>query len=530
MSTASAAQAQHPGPGSSTARKILWNTIAQIIGKSLIAVLGIVIVKLITNYLGKNGYGEYTAAFEFLAFFMIVADLGLYTIGVREMAKDEKKIPMIIGNILTIRTVVSVIMIAIASVAAFSIDKYQGTRIPVAIGIAGIAMLLNILTSTVSTVLQVHLKMQYNSLASVLGKVVNVGYMAFVIFFLHPGDTTEGLYQLVWAGVAGNAVMLLITYYYSAKLTTIRYRIDLEFWKDVIVKALPYGIALVLNTVYFRIGSVLLSLIKTPADVGVYGVPMRILEAVGIIPLYFMNSVLPVLTRSLARKDGSHQKIIQFAFDFLVMGSMPLVAGTVVLAYPIIYLISSPEFLSNIPQGFYGSDVVLSILIFALAFSFINSLFGFILVADNKQMKILTRNAFGAALTLILDLTFIPMFGVRAAAFDNVITECYVAVASYLIAKKYIKFTISFKNTIKIAFSAIVMAAVIYVLRDPTYQFIQNKNVFVLIPLGAMIYIGMLFLTKTITPEMLAMIRKPKPVPATAGDQKTMPGIDGLDK
>jgi O-antigen/teichoic acid export membrane protein len=521
--TAQAAQVT----GSSTARKILWNTIAQILGKAFIAIMGIVIVKLITNYLGKSGYGEYTAAFEFLAFFTIVADLGLYTIGVREMAKDEKKIPMIIGNILTIRTVVSVIMIIGASIAALYIEQYQGTRIPVAVGIAGVAMLLNILTSTVSTVLQVHLKMQYNSLASVIGKAVNLGYMAAVAFVFFPGDTTEGLYQLVWGGVAGNAAMLLITYYYSSKLTKIRYRIDLEFWKDVIVKALPYGIALVLNTIYFRIGSVLLSLMKTPADVGVYGVPMRILEAVGIIPLYFMNSVLPVLTRSLERKDGSHQKIIQYAFDFLVMGSMPLVAGTVVLSYPIIYLISSPEFLSNIPQGFYGSDVVLSILIFALAFSFINSLFGFILVADNKQMKILTRNAIGAALTLILDLTLIPHFGVRAAAFDNVITECYVALASYYLAKKYVKFKLSLKNTFKIAVSALVMAAVVYFLRDPTYIFLQNKNVFLLIPLGGLVYVGMLFLTKTITPEMMAMIRKPKAVPA--GAQQEIPETNGKD-
>jgi len=505
----------------STARKILWNTIAQIIGKSIIAVLGIVIVKLITTYLGKSGYGEYTAAFEFLAFFIIVADLGLYTIGVREMAKDEKKIPMIIGNILTIRTVVSVLMVIAGSIAAFYIDQYQGTRIPIAVGIAGVAMLLNVLTSTVSTVLQVHLKMQYNSFASVVGKIVNVGYMAFVIYVLYPGDTTEGLYQLVWGGVAGNAAMLLLTYYYSSKLTKIRYRIDMEFWKDVIVKALPYGIALVLNTIYFRIGSVLLSLIKTPADVGVYGVPMRILEAVGIIPLYFMNSVLPVLTRSLDRKDGSHQKIIQYAFDFLVMGSMPLVAGTVVLAYPMIYLISSPEFLSDVPNGFYGSDVVLQILIFALAFSFINSLFGFILVAANMQMKILWRNAFGAALTFILDITFIPHFGVRAAAFDNVITECYVAVASYLIAKKYVKFKIKLTNTFKIAISALVMAVTIYLLRDLTYQLIQNKNVFLLIPLGGIIYIGMLFLTKTITPEMIDMIRRPKLAPESA--QKTTP-------
>lgn len=492
----------------STARKILWNTIAQIIGKGFIAVMGIVIVKLITSYLGKNGYGEYTAAFEFLAFFGIVADLGLYTIGVREMAKDEKKIPMILGNILTIRTVAIVITIATAMVAAFYIPKYQGTRIPFGVVLAGIATILNILTATISTVLQVHLKMQYNSLASVLGKVFNLGYMVAVIYVLHPANKVEGFNQLIWAGIIGNGVMLGLTYYYSRKLADIHYRFDKEFMKEVIIKSLPYGIALILNTVYFRIGSVLLSLMKTPGDVGIYGVPMRMLEAVGIIPLYFMNAVLPVLTRSLTKKDGRHQEIIQYAFDFLVMGSMPIVAGTVVLAYPIVYLISTPEFLSNLPQGFYGSDIVLQILIFALAFSFINSLFGFILVADNRQDKLLIRNAIGAVLTLVLDLIFIPYYGVRAAAFVNILTECYVAIASYFIAKHYIKFSISLKNTFKIMVSALVMAMTIYYLQAPTYSFMQNKNVLILIPIGGLVYVGMLFATKAITKEMLALIRK----------------------
>jgi len=507
-------------PLMSTARKILWNTLSQIIGKGFIALLGIVTVKMLTFYLGREGYGQYTTAFEFLAFFSIAADLGLYTIGVREMAKDEKKIPLIIGNILTVRTIICVIMVAIAIVAAHFMPKYQGTFIPYAVVLVGIATALNLMTSTVSTVLQVHLKMEYNSLASVVGKIVTVGYMAAVIFTIYPMQFTspgvpssinpDGFYQLIWAGIAGNAAMLLLTFYYSAKYTRISYRLDMSFMRDVLWSALPYGIALVLNTIYFRIGSVLLSIIKGPGDVGVYGVPMRMLEAVGIIPLYFMNAVLPVLTRSLTRKDGSHQKIIQYAFDFLVMGSMPIVAGTVVLAYPLTYLISSPEFMSNLKIGFYGSDMVLQILIFALAFSFINSLFGFILVADNRQMKLLTRNAIGAALTVVLDLFLIPQFGVRGAAFSNVVTEAYVAIASFLIARHYIKFHVSLKNSLKILLSALVMAACLYALRDFTYRFIQNKNLFLLIPVGAMVYIAMLFLTKAITKDMLALIRKPK--------------------
>jgi O-antigen/teichoic acid export membrane protein len=198
------------------------------------------------------------------------------------------------------------------------------------------------------------------------------------------------------------------------------------------------------------------------------------------------------------------------------MGSLPIVAGTIVLAYPIVYLVSTPEFMSNLSIGFYGSDMALQILIVALAFSFINSLFGFILVAVNQQVKLLTRNAVGAILTLILDLILIPYFGVRGAAFSNVVTEFYIALASYLIARHFVSFKISLKNTFKITLSALVMALTLYLLRDFSYKFLQNKSIFILLPIGAAVYMAMLFLTRTITKEMIDMIRKPKTVAGAA--------------
>ncbi|MFA5829820.1 MAG: flippase [Candidatus Gracilibacteria bacterium] len=502
-----------PAQSGNTARRILWNTVSQIIGKAIIMVLGIIVVKMATNYLGKSGYGEYATAFEYLAFFGIVADLGLYTVGIREMSKDETKIPMIIGNVLTIRTVVAFLMIGAAIIGTFFIPQYQNTRIPIAVIIAGVATIFNLITSTISSVLQVHLKMEYSSFASVVGKIVNVGYMAFVIYILHATDKVEGLYQMVWAGAIGNAIMLVITYHYSSKLAKIRYRFDKEFFTDVIMKALPYGIALILNTIYFRIGSILLSLMKSTDDVSIYRVPMTMIETVGILPLYFMNSVLPFLTRSIARKDGKHGKMIQYCFDFLVMGSAPIVVGTVVLAYPLISLISSPEFLSNLPAGFYGSDIVLQILIFALAFSFINSLFGFILVADNRQVAILKRNLIGAIFTFILDFIFIPYFGVRAAAFSNVLTEFYVAVASYMIARHYLKFKIELKNALKATACAIIMGIVVSYSHNLLYPIFQNKSLIITVAIGGIVYFGLLFLTKTITNEMLNMVRKRKPIP-----------------
>ncbi|MBU1151894.1 oligosaccharide flippase family protein, partial [Patescibacteria group bacterium] len=117
----------------STARKILSNTVAQLIGKVFMAFLGLAVVKIATNYLSQDGYGQYIVVYEFLAFFGIAADLGLFTIAVKEMSSDEKKIPQIIGNILSLRTFLVAASMTLAIIAVFAIPKYQNTQIPLGV-------------------------------------------------------------------------------------------------------------------------------------------------------------------------------------------------------------------------------------------------------------------------------------------------------------------------------------------------------------------------------------------------------------
>lgn len=504
----------------SIAKKILWNTFSQVFAKAVLAVIGFATVKVITNYLGDaEGYGSYTSVYNFIALFGIASDLGLYTIAVREMAKDEGKIEHIIGNILSIRTILAVAVMVIAFGASFFYAREDSTILfPLAAAISATATVLALLTGTISSVLQVHYKMQWNALASVLGKVVALGYMFYVIFFWHPAagpgitsaETEAGFYQLLVAGIIGNMAMLLYTWWHVRKLTKIRYRFDWVFMKEVVIKSLPYGLALILNSLYFRLGSVMLYSMSGPQQVGLYDLPLKILESIAILPLYFMNSVLPTLTQAVKEKTDRYKKIIQYSFDALVMGGVAMAIGTATIAYQVIYLLSNESYLSRLDEGFYGSDITLQIIIFALAFSFINTLFGFILVAINRQSKLLWVNGIGVVVVIAANLVMIPWLGARGAAITDIVVELFVALAAYLFAKKYLPFSINLKNTVKIFFAGIIMGITLLALKEPAYHFLnlQNKSILLLIPLGGVVYIGILLATRVITKEMIAVVLK----------------------
>jgi O-antigen/teichoic acid export membrane protein len=509
----------------SIARKILENTFVQILGKLLTGALSIVVLKIISSYLGASGYGDYTTVYQFLAFFGIIADFGIYTITVKEMSRDESKIPVILGNIMGLRTFLSIFAMGLAVAAVFLIPTYKGTLMPIGVLIATLATILTLLNGTISSVLQTHLKMHYATISLVIGKIVSVAYLAWVAYYAFTDDLTGGFYQLIWSGVVGNLVMFLITSYYVRKYSEITYKFDFGYWKKVFITSLPFGVALILNTIYFRLDVILLNLILphsqtmpnhqadcvkvlcSDVEIGLIGVAMRMLETLVIVPVYFMNSVLPIMTRFIEEQSEKIRSLMQYSFDFLIATALPILVGSFILAKPIIYFISDPEFVSgNVYK--YGSDYGVQILMFAMLFSFINSLFGFTLVVLNKQIKLMYINLGAVIFNLTANVIVIPYFGFRGAAVISVISELIILILTYLAAQKLLGFHLSLRTFKRILLSASVMGLVVYFGYIMMYGSWYIWQLMLLVPLGGLIYVLLIFKSKAVTSEMLFLLRK----------------------
>lgn len=491
-----------------TARKILSNTAFQIAGRAGVAMLSLAVIKIITGYLSVSSYGQYTNVYEFLALFAIIADFGLYTIAVREMSRNEDEIPKILGNILTIRLLIGFVVLFCVSIAGFFIPSHQGTQIPYAILIVTTASLIALINGTMASVLQTKYKMQYAALAQIFGKFIQVAYMVTAVYVLFANNPYIGFYHLFVAGVIGNFAMLIMTTWAVSKYTEIRFRFDKDKIKYILKQAAPYGLALFLSNIYFRADAILVFNMRGSQEAGYYGVAARMLEALIILPLFFMNSVLPTLTKHIHEKRESYKKILQYTFDFQLILSLPFVVGGFILAKPLITLISKPEFVGNPAAGIYGSDTALQIIIFSLILVSINVIFNYTLIAIKKQANLIWINGICATVNVVANLIVIPHYGFRGAAFATIISELLVLILVISTVRKYLPFKISLVRGFKILFSALTMGAVVYLLRDPIAASIGNWNVLVLVPLGGIIYIGSLFATRAVTKDLINMVRK----------------------
>src|SRR5207247_10761462 len=122
-------------------------------------------------------------------------------------------------------------------------------------------------------------------------------------------------------------------------------RVPPRRWVVLLRQALPLGLALMIATIYFRADAVLLSILKGPHAVGIYGVAYRLLEAVIAFPGFFYVSIFPLLSQSYARRDlGNLRDVTQRAFDLLVLAAVPVVLGTFVLAPQIVHALAGSGF------------------------------------------------------------------------------------------------------------------------------------------------------------------------------------------
>lgn len=528
-------------------KRILSNTFWQVLGKVITAMLGIISIKMITGYLSTTEYGIYTTLFEYLSFFAIAADFGLFTIGIREMAEKKHPVEFILGNILSIRIILIISTLTAGGLVAQFIPQYQGTQIPQAIWIVILITSIALINGTLSSVLQYNLKMLAANISLIIGKIVSVSYIFYTIFFRFPSDPAAGFQHLLYGGLLGNFVMLILTAFFVQKVTNIKLNFSRTYISEVIRKAAPYGLALVLSTIYFRVDIILLGLLQNLTQAGIYGVPLKLMEILSVVPVFFMNSLLPTLTEYIQENKSKALKTINNAIELIFILALPLLIGGFLLAFPITSSISSPQFLTGfhcsnneqlnfttaqeaqevcpgteLKPGFahedlttpyfhrYGSDAAFKLIIIAVFFSFLNTVFAFSLIAFNQQTKLLIVNSIGVSFNIITNLIMIPKFGFRGAATTTIISEIIILIGTCYFFSKIGKIRPNPRNISIITFASIVMGASIWLLYPATFNILSNYNVILLVPAGMIIYGAILYLTRVISIDRFRNILNPQ--------------------
>jgi O-antigen/teichoic acid export membrane protein len=456
----------------SLASKIAKNTFYQIAGKSAGMVLGLAIVALMTRYLGREGFGYYTIIISYLQFYGVLIDFGLQMATTQMLARPGADQSRIFGNLLAVRLVSALIFLGLGSAIVWFLPYPPVVKIGV--GIAAFSFFFISLQSVLIGLYQKHLAMAEVALAEIWGRLI----LLIGVWLTTTYDW--GFYPIIIAISLGSLVNFSILYFKSQKYVRYRLAWDKKTLKEIWAVSWPLAITISLTLIYFRADTIVLSLVRPAAEVGVYGAAYKVLEILIQFPYLFLGLILPLLSEFFLASRLMFDKIFHKSFDFLAIIAVPMVMATWLLSDKVMAFIAGSDFIS--------AGGPLRILIVAAGLIYFGALAGYTIVAAGLQKKMIGFYIFDAVFSLVTYLIFIPLYGFYAAAILTVMTEAIITVSAFWILRRRLGLRPKWLVFAKSILASLVMCLVLWPL--------LGQSILTLALVGALIYFFVLHLLK----------------------------------
>tara|TARA_Y100000310_G_scaffold332191_2_gene407319 strand:- start:324 stop:1757 length:1434 start_codon:yes stop_codon:yes gene_type:complete len=468
----------------SIVKTIAKNTTVLLVADIISKVLSFFLVIFIARYLGDVGLGKYSFVFAFVGLFAVLSDFGISIFLTREVAKDRSLTKRYFENIASLKLILVGIATALSLVVSWFIEKTSDVQI--SIYILATALFFFNFTEIFSGLIRAYEKMEYISLMMVVERIITVG---LGIYFLLMGFKLIALMSVYLVAYLATFIGYFIIV--SKKITKIRLRFDLDLWKKIIKASLPFWFTILFISIYFRIDTVMLTMMKGYQSAGWYSASHKMLDALYFIPSAIIMAVFPVMSRLHVANKELLLKLYKKAFYYLFALGIPIGIGATILADRIILFIYQEQFIN--------SAIALQILIWAEVFIFVSSVTGHLLNSIDKQKLFSITTGVCAVLNIGLNLVLIPSFGYIGASIATVFTEIsvFLLLFYFAISNGY-GFNI-FKSISKPVLAGVGMALVIV-----AFNFL---HLFILIPLAGIVYVVLLFVMKGVGEEEIDLIK-----------------------
>jgi len=378
--------------------------------------------------LGDEGVGKYTFAVVILGYLDILANFGLGTLLTREVAKDRRFSDRYLGNTLVSRALLWVASLAVVALILGPAASPLGITpdVSAAILLLTLGLLPSLVSGTLSALFMAYERFEHPAAVSVLTGLLKV--------LLGTAALATG-----WGfvGLAGVSVIVnLITMMMLLLLTrSVLYRPRLEFqaafsWK-MLGASYPLMLNNLLNSVFYRVDSLMLKPMAGDAALGWYGTAYKFIDGLGIISSTFTLAFFPLLSQYAHSSRGSLVRAFRLGLKLLLMVSLPISVGTTLIAPEIILLFAGPGFLPH-------SATALRILIWFLPFSFVNGLTQYLLIAIDQQRFITWSFLAAATFNLAANLLLIPILGYMGAAITTVMSEWILMVPFWYCVRRHL--------------------------------------------------------------------------------------------
>ena len=383
--------------------------------------LSLISAPLLIRHLGIVGFGRYTTVVALVTIVNGLTDAGLLNIALREWStRSGNDRTRTMRSLLGLRLELSCAGVAIGVVFALG-ARYSATLV-IGTLIAGAGMVLQATSNTLTAALQGDLRFGWASIIDVLRQLLAVSLIVALVLL------GAGLLPFFAVTIPAGLLTLLLTgALVRGKMPLVPRLRGPDRW-PLLRETLPYAAAVAVNTVYFRVTIVVMSLDAVAQQTGYFATSFRITEVLVGVPALAVSAAFPILSRA-ARDDPR-----RFAYATERILELALIAGCAVV---LVVVLSAP-FVIDVLAGAHGAPAapVLQIQGLALVATFLGAASGFMLLSLRRHRALLVANGGALLANVALTLILVPVDQARGAAIAAVVAETCLAAAQLLVLRR----------------------------------------------------------------------------------------------
>ncbi len=450
-------------------------------GEATSRIFGFLTTAVLARRLGVDGFGQVGFAAAVMAYGVVSTDLGLVTVATRSVARDRSQAGDLVGSILPLRLLLGLVAAAVMVLIAVVLPKPASVKW--LLGLYSLAVIAQ--SFLIEWVFVGSERMGFVSVARV---VTNCAYFALVLVLVRNSGATP--FVPVAFTIATLLGVLVLFAVYVPRFGLPRLRFGRLRWRELIKSAWPIGAASLLTQLHVNLGLVLLGLIATFQQTGIYNSAFRLVFFLMTLDRVFYTVFFPVVSRFMKDRPERLPELVGTAARIVLALSIPFCVGASILARPVLEAVFSSAYAVAFP--------VLLIMVWLLPLSMFNSLCGYTLLAAGKERRFLRNTAIGVGTAVVLNLVTVPLLGPPGAAAALVAGEVILLVLMSRDLLGMVRPKIDLRVVAPIAAVA-AMAVVVFLLR--------GMNLVGCIGFGALTYSVLILLLRGITAEDIGFAR-----------------------
>jgi len=463
-------------------RVILKNLGFMSVSQVLSRILGMVILVYLARVLQPAAFGQFNFALSIISFFSVVAVFGLDTVGTRALCQNNHNLD-IVPQISTLKMVLGVSTLWLVLVFLWFINKTWELKL---------LIFLCALSVPVATffdwVFQGLQRMQFNAFSSIITQII---FLAFLFIFVNKPD------QVILVPIGQFFAYLVPTIFLGYILfTNININSVLKYTKKnslyLIKQSVPLVLTNIINIIVLQLIIIIVGFLNTDIELGYFTAAYRIVLILLILEAMIGTAVFPAVCSSYVISVKSANVLIQQAIKWLLLLSIPPTIIIAVFSREIVLLLYGSSYISMVPP-------VLSVIIWTVPISFINSTCARAMVAYEKEYYYLLILVFIAIITIIISVSFSYFWGLTGASMVPVLIQTLSFPMYYLFFIRHYA-VINWPLILKITICSLIMATFLMI----TYNF----HSFLWAIFGMIIFYASSFLFKAIGLEDLEVAKE----------------------